>query len=122
MLRLLITFSEKVRDLGQHRSTSLEQAQTYRAESLRGAKFELEEQTKRAIDSMPLFTKPVASKMASRAMEMMRYACLNSIKGEIEGIEGMGSEEMITFAETQKETRTMTKIFARREYYRETQN
>ena len=75
---------------------------TYRAKSLRSAKFNLEEQVRRVVDSMPLFTKSVDSKMASRAMELMRYASLNSIKGKVEGIEGMGSEEMATFAKTQK--------------------
>ena len=64
--------------------------------------FDLEEQAERVVDSMPLFTKSVASKMASRAMELMRYACLNSINGKLGGIEGMGSGEMITLPKGRK--------------------
>ena len=75
---------------------------TYRAKSLRSAKFNLEEQVRRVVDSMPLFTKSVDSKMASRAMELMRYACLNSIMGKLDAVEGMGSEEMTTLAMRQK--------------------
>lgn len=65
--------------------------------------FQLEDQVKNVIDSMPLLTKAVAAKLATRAMELMRYACLNSIKGKVEAqSETMEYEGIISFAKGQK--------------------
>ena len=77
-------------------------AENYRTKSTTNAELDVLDTIKSVLDSMILFTRDVALRVAERQKELSRSACMSSIYGKVAA---QGNEDLktgIKFAKTQK--------------------
>ena len=84
------------------RNAALSMAEQYDLKSTSTPSFNVQPMTKAAADSMPLFSKEVAEKLADKQIEISKAITLSSINGKIKAQDKLKVDAEIKFAKGKK--------------------
>ena len=94
--------TEKVKEIDPLRNAALSGSEAYHAKSSQSKVFDVKVKVKKIIDEMPIFSKPVATKLAERMVDKVNQSISSSIWGKIKQQDAMTLGDMIKYCKEQK--------------------